>query len=370
MQFRVNKDLELDIVKAITEMANTHLNDKEVIFMEVCGTHTVSICRYGIRSILPKNVKLISGPGCPVCVTPAQYIDQTIKISKNEKVIICSFGDIIRVPGISGTLETARSQGADIRIVYSPLDCLKIARQNPDKIVIFLAIGFETTSPIVGLAIKKAENERIDNFMILSGLKLLFPALKALLNLGEVRVNGLICPGHVSAVTGEKPYEFIPRDFGIPCVITGFEPLDILIGIYMLLIQVVENKARVENEYKRVVTRNGNSQAMNIIKEVFQKVDDSWRGLGVIPDSGLELVKLYNHRNARSYFGLEKPIWTGDGICRCGDVVKGLKAPYECPLFGVKCTPQTPVGPCMVSSEGSCAAYYKYKKVIGRGWDS
>lgn len=334
--------------------------ERQITLMEVCGTHTMSIFRHGIKSMLPGNIRLISGPGCPVCVTPPQYIDQAIQLAGNNEVIICSFGDMLRVPGIEGTLENTRMYGADIRIVYSPLDCIRIAKDNPGKMVVFLAVGFETTSPVVGLCMKQAEDEGADNFLILPGLKLLFPALKSLFNSGEVKVDGLICPGHVTSVTGQAPYEFIPEMYGIPCVIAGFELTDILMSIYMLILQVVDGRACVENAYKRAGTEEGNARALRVIEQVFQKSDVSWRGLGIIPQSGLEPSKDYNHRNARTYYKLERPVWTGDGACSCGDVIKGLKTPFECPLFRNVCTPQSPIGACMVSSEGSCAAYYKY----------
>ena len=358
MQLEKDEEAELRIINAIRHISNEF--KKEVSLMEVCGTHTVSIFKHGIRSLLPESIRLISGPGCPVCVTPPEYIDQAAQLAREEDVIICSFGDMIRVPGLNGTLENARAQGAEIRVVYSPLDCLDIAKMNPQKAVIFLAVGFETTSPVIGLALKRARGEAVNNFFVLPGLKLLFPALEALFGSGEVSIDGLICPGHVSAVTGEKPYKFLPEKYKLPCVVTGFERVDILRGIYMLMLQIAEGRAEIENAYKRAGTIIGNAQAIKIIGEVFEKSDDSWRGLGLIPSSGLEPAGEYKHMNARTRYSLGNPTWVGDGACSCGDVIKGLKIPRECPLFKKVCTPLNPIGACMVSMEGSCAAYYKY----------
>ena len=350
--------LEMELIEAVHK-ESAYIN-KQITFMEVCGTHTMSIYKHGIKAVLPENIKLLSGPGCPVCVTPPQYIDQAIQLAINENTIICTFGDMIRVPGENDTLENTRAQGGDIRIVYSPLDCINIARKNPEKMIIFLAVGFETTSPVIGLAVRRAYNEGINNFFILPGMKLLFPALETLLSSGEINIDGLICPGHISAITGEKPYEFIPDKYKIPCVITGFESTEILMGIYMLVKQIAQGKACVENAYKRAGTILGNTNAIKIIHEVFKTVDDCWRGFSVIPYSGLEPSGQFEHHDARVFFKLGRPLWKSDGACCCGDVVKGLKTPVECPLFRKVCTPQSPVGACMVSAEGSCAASYKY----------
>lgn len=350
--------IETRLVKEI-KSASLYLN-KRITIMEVCGTHTMSIYKYGIKSILPDNIKLISGPGCPVCVTPPGYIERAVEVAGCEDVIICTFGDMIRVPGTKGTLEDARSRGADIRIVYSPLECLKVARENPEKKVVLLAVGFETTAPVIGLSLKHAEEQGIDNFLILSGIKQLFPALEVLFGSGAVNIDGLICPGHVSAVTGEQPYRFISDKYKIPCVIAGFEASDVLAAVYLLVLQHLKEKALVQNAYKRAGTVKGNTSAMNIIQLIFSSADDSWRGLGVIPGSGLEPAEQYRHMDAWRHFGIKRPIWEGDGACRCGDVIKGAAEPAECPLFREVCTPQNPVGACMVSSEGTCSAYYKY----------
>lgn len=350
--------IESELIEAIHK--TSRFLTRKVTFMEVCGTHTMSIFKHGIKSMLPENIRLISGPGCPVCVTPPQYIDQAVEMSKIKDVVICTFGDMIRVPGTNGTLETARADGADVRIAYSPMDCLKAARENPEKTIVFLAVGFETTAPIVGLAVKKAESEGIDNFCILSGLKRLFPALEVLLQSGEINIDGLICPGHVSAVTGQEPYRFIPEKHKIPCVITGFEAADILMSVYMLSLQVLENRAEVENAYKRAGTQMGNALAIKTMDEIFKAEDDSWRGFGVIPGSGLELSSCCSRKSARIIFDMDRPVWTGDGSCQCGNIIKGLKVPTDCPLFKKVCTPENPVGACMVSGEGTCAAYYKY----------
>ncbi len=346
--------------KLIQNIAAAQKIDRNVLLMEVCGTHTMSIFKHGIKSVLPENIKLVSGPGCPVCVTPPQYIDQAVFLAESEETIICTFGDMMRVPGEETTLENSRAQGADIRVIYSPMDCLEIAEKNPHKRVVLLAVGFETTSPVIGITIEQADRKSLDNLFVLSGLKRLFPALHTLLDSGELNINGLICPGHVSSISGEGPYRFIPEKHGIPCVISGFGSADILMGIYMLVLQIAENRAVVENAYRRAGTVEGNSKALDIIRRVFNEVDDSWRGLGVVPGSGLDLADVFRHRDARSAYYLERPVWTGDGACSCGDIIKGIKVPSDCELFGNVCTPENPVGACMISGEGTCAAYYRY----------
>ncbi|MGE5457606.1 MAG: hydrogenase formation protein HypD [Methanococcaceae archaeon] len=354
-------DYKIDkkILRAIEEKAKKLTSN--ISLMEVCGTHTMSIQKYGIKSMLPDRIKLISGPGCPVCVTSSEYIDQAIKLGKGKDIILCTFGDMVRVPGTKETLENVRIQGqADVRIVYSPLDCLDIARNNPEKGIVFLAVGFETTAPVIGLAVKNAKAENLGNFYILSGLKLLFPALKELLSSNEIRINGLICPGHVTAITGEKSYNFIAEEYNIPCVVAGFESSDILASIDMLINQIVSGKASVENAYKRVGTIYGNSMAMEIINEVFEPSDDSWRGFGLIKNSGLKLSDEYKGFDIRKKMNIGMPQWKGTQTCKCGDVVKGVIEPSQCGLFGKTCTPDNPKGPCMVSGEGSCAAFYKF----------
>jgi len=327
--------------------------------MEVCGTHTVAIFRNGIRKILPPNINLISGPGCPVCVTPISYIDHIIALSREKNFIVTTFGDMIRVPGSTSTLEKEKSDGADIRIVYSTLDALKIAQDNFSKEVVFMGVGFETTSPTIASAVLKAQKEKISNFSILSVAKIMPPAMKALLEGKEVNIDGFICPGHVSAIIGSKPYNFITTQYKVPCVICGFEPMDILQSIYMLVKQIEDGRAEVEIQYKRVVKPKGNEIALEKLNKIFEIIDSNWRGIGNIPKSGLEIRNEYNQFNSRK-FKVEIEKTKEPKGCRCGDVLRGVITPPECSLFRKVCTPENPQGACMVSTEGTCAAYYKY----------
>jgi len=350
---------EKEIIQNINQMIKKNPR-RNIVLMEVCGTHTVSIFKHGIRNMLPENIKLVSGPGCPVCVTPAEYLDQAIDLAKGKDVIICTFGDMVRVPGTKETLEDARIQGAEIRIVYSPLDCLDIAQKNLSKRIVFLAVGFETTAPVVALAIKHAEDMGIKNFFILSGLKTIFPAIRKVFNYQDSNIDGLICPGHVTSITGERAYDFIPVNFGIPCVIAGFEAMDILKAVEILISKVLFGNAGVWNAYKRAGTVEGNQKAIDLISEVFEPANDSWRGFGEIADSGLRLADEYKIFDIREILGVDIPKWTGDSGCLCGDIIRGIKEPFECNLFGKACTPHNPKGPCMVSTEGTCAAYFKF----------
>ena len=335
------------------------ISKKKINLMEVCGTHTVAIFRNGIRKILPPNINLISGPGCPVCVTPISYIDEIIALSRKGNFIITTFGDMIRVPGSTSTLEKEKSDGADIRIVYSTLDALKIAQDNFSKEVVFMGVGFETTSPTIASAVLKAQKEKIRNFSVLSVAKIMPPAMKSLLDAEEVNIDGFICPGHVSAIIGSNPYNFIASKYKIPCVVCGFEPLDILQTIYMLVKQIEEKKPKIEIQYKRVVKPEGNKIALEKLNKVFEVIDSNWRGIGSIPKSGLEIRNEYNQFNARK-FKVEIEETKEPKGCRCGDVLRGVIAPPECSLFRKVCTPENPQGACMVSTEGTCAAYYKY----------
>jgi len=329
--------------------------------MEVCGTHTMTIGKFGIRQILPENIKLISGPGCPVCVTPDSYIDKAITLSRKKNVIITTFGDMMKVPGSYSSIEKEKSAGMDIRVVYSPLEAVDIAEKNPEKKIVFLGIGFETTAPAVGLAIKKAHYEKTGNFYVLSGHKLIPPAMEILMRDREVNIDGFICPGHVSAITGSIPYFSISRKYRVPCVITGFEPADILESILILTKKIVENrKTDVEIQYKRVVREGGNIKARKVLEEVFDIVDSEWRGLGVIRKSGLAIKEKYRDIDADFQFSIRVKKTKKRCGCICGDILKGKKIPPDCRMFGKLCTPENPLGPCMVSSEGSCAAYYRY----------
>jgi len=332
---------------------------KPVRLMEVCGTHTVSIFRSGLRSLLPGTVTLISGPGCPVCVTPISYIDEIIALSRKEDFIITTFGDMMRVPGSTSTLEKEKTDGAYIRIVYSTLDALKIAQDNSSKEVVFMGVGFETTSPTIASAVLRAQKDEINNFSVLSVAKIIPPAMKALLEGKEVNIDGFICPGHVSAVIGSKPYTFISSQYKVPCVICGFEPLDILQSIYMLVKQIEDGRAEVKIQYERAVKPEGNKIALNKINEVFKVVDSDWRGIGNISLSGLEIQDKYKQFNARK-FEVEIEETREPKGCRCGEVLRGVITPSECSLFRKVCSPENPQGACMVSTEGTCAAYYKY----------
>ena len=330
--------------------------------MEVCGTHTMAISRYGLRQLIPENINLISGPGCPVCVTSASDIDLIIEISRQYDVSVFTFGDMFRVPGTESSLYNERSRGRDIKICYSPADVLNFAKNNPDKKVIFIAIGFETTIPLTSVIVKRAYKENIDNFFIYNIHKLVPEALELLLVDKEVKIDAFLCPGHVSAIIGSKPYLFIARDYHIPCVISGFEPLDILESIGMIAKQVKEGRSEVEIQYKRVVREEGNPTAVKSIYEVFEKSDSTWRGLGNIPESGLKLKEKFLKFDAKSNFPVKEINSREPPGCECGNVLKGIKKPTECKLFLKVCRPENPVGPCMVSSEGSCGAYYKYEK--------
>ena len=331
-----------------------------VRFMEFCGGHTVTIFRYGIRQVLPKTIEMISGPGCPVCVTANTDLDKAIALSQIPEVIIATFGDMIKVPGSRSSLQKEKANGAEIRIVYSTMDALQIAEDNPDKSVIFLGIGFETTAPTIAASILQAEERGIKNYYILSMHKLCPPVIRALLDSGEVKLHGLICPGHVSVIIGSHPWEFIARDYGIPCVVSGVAPLDILQCVDMLVAQIENGESKVEIAYRRGVRPEGNREALKLIEQVFEPCSTEWRGIGEVPDSGLKLRKKYQHLDSELAFDIDPgPTYEPMG-CICGDILRGVKTPADCKLFGKACTPEYPVGPCMVSSEGSCSAYYLY----------
>jgi len=332
---------------------------KPVSFMEVCGTHTMAVERFGIRKTLPDNVRLISGPGCPVCVTPKSYIDKAIAMSNIEDIIVFSFGDMLKVPGTGSSLLKQRSKGK-ARIVYSPLDAALFAEKNQDKKIIFLGIGFETTVPTVASVVKYAKKKKLKNFFIYSGHKIMPPAMELLAKDKEVNIKGFLCPAHVSAIIGMEPYRVICKKYNMPCVVSGFEPLDILQSILMLVRQVKSKKAKVENQYSRVVKASGNIMALRLIREVFSINDSDWRGIGVIKNSGLVLSKEYGDFDVEKNMNLPDVKTSADKGCICGSVLKGVKMPPECRLFYKKCTPENPQGACMISSEGACAAYYKY----------
>ena len=341
--------------KGITKLAS-----RPVRIMEVCGTHTVAIFRSGIRQLLPPAVELVSGPGCPVCVTPNEYLDTAIAYSRRPDTIITTFGDMLKVPGSESTLMAERAQGADIRIVYSPLESLPIARENPDKKIIFLAVGFETTAPTAAATVLQAKEQNLNNFFVLSAHKLVPPALQAILAARDGRVDGFLLPGHTVAISGLEPYRFVAEQYHVPAVVTGFEALDILQGVYLLLQQIAAGKAELANQYRRVVKPEGNLVARNILNQVYRPDAANWRGFGIIDGSGLALTPEYRRFDAQTMLPVGNVITREPAGCRCGQVLRGLIVPADCPHFGQICTPEHPVGACMVSVEGACAAWYKY----------
>ncbi|MCD4670688.1 MAG: hydrogenase formation protein HypD [Actinomycetia bacterium] len=330
--------------------------------MEVCGTHTMAISRSGLRQLLPDELNLISGPGCPVCVTSNRDIDHIIGIIRDYPVTLFTFGDMIRVPGTDSSLQLEKSRGKDVRICYSPMDAFDYAKNNPDREVVFIAIGFETTAPLTAVLIKRAYDEDLKNFHIFNTHKLVPPALELLLLDKEINIDAFLCPGHVSAIIGSIPYQFIADKYNIPCVISGFEPIDILESLDMILNQYSKGRASVQIQYDRVVKPEGNPTAAALIEEVFEPADSFWRGIGNLPLTGLKLRDRYMRFNAAALFPAKTIDSKEPPGCKCGDVLKGILKPFECKLFARACTPENPVGPCMVSSEGSCAAYYKYER--------
>jgi hydrogenase expression/formation protein HypD len=335
--------------------------DRPVTFMEVCGTHTHAIAAAGLRRLLPQKVRLISGPGCPVCVTPVDYLDRAEALAALPDVIVCTFGDLVRVPSSCGSLEQARAHGCDVRIVYSPRDALAIAREHPSKRIVFLAVGFETTVPTVAAALAEAESEGIANFQILSGSKLIEPPLRALVTDGDVQIDGFLLPGHVSVIIGSNAYTFLAEEFRVPGAVVGFTPADILLGVSELVQQVLDQAPRIANLYARVVRSEGNRHAQELIARFFEPVDTRWRGLGEIPGSGLGVRATWAHRDA-STIEVAVPEPREPHGCRCGEVLKGVIEPPQCPLFDRGCTPDAPLGACMVSSEGTCAAWYRHER--------
>lgn len=334
----------------------------KIKLMEVCGTHTMVIARAGIKELLPSSIELISGPGCPVCVTAQEDIDRAVEIARIKGVIMVTFGDMLRVPGTKNSLEGVKRLGKDVRVVYSCLDALNIACDNPDKKIVFMGIGFETTSPTVAATIKEAKRRKVKNFFVLSDFKLIFPALAALCQSKKVCVDGFICPGHVSVITGSAPYEKIASRYKKSCVITGFDEADVIKGIKSLIKQVKKHQYKVEIAYKRAVRKQGNARARRVLASVFAVSDSTWRGLGVIKKSGLKLKKEFKEFCAEKEFKIKLPKAVEPKACACGEVLQGIKRPRDCKLFKKRCTPQNPIGPCMVSSEGTCAAYYKYER--------
>lgn len=336
------------------------LAPESATLMEVCGTHTVAIARNGIRGLMPEGTRLASGPGCPVCVTSNHDIDKVIALARVPEVTIATFGDMTRVPGSTSSLLAEQAAGRSVEIVYSPLDALRLAQENPDRQIVFVGVGFETTTPLVAMAIKRAKAMGLANFTVYGAHKNMPGALEVIINDPALKLDALILPGHVSTIIGAEPYRFLAEKYGIPGVITGFEPVDVLQGIAMIMRQLHEGRAEIEIAYARGVMPEGNSVALAAIDEVFETCSATWRGLGEIPGSGYRIREEFADFDAMRRFQPDVEEVREHKGCRCGDVLRGIMAPSECPLFRKVCTPENPVGPCMVSSEGSCAAYYRY----------
>ncbi len=344
----------------IAEIERAVRPDGSYTFMEVCGTHTVAIARNGLRRLLPPQIRLVSGPGCPVCVTSTEYMDKAIAYAERQGVTVTTFGDMVRVPGSSSTLERAKARGADVRVVLSALDAVAVARENAERTVVFLGIGFETTVPTVAAAIKRARAESLENFLVFSAHKTMPVPMRVLASDPAIGIRGYICPGHVSTITGLAPFRPLADEYGIPAAVAGFEPADVLRAVLALVHQRNAGEARVENLYRRSVRDGGNPKAQRIVREVFEQSDSWWRGLGNLPGSGLAIRPEYAAHDAETVLPVEVPPGREPPGCRCGDVLKGIIVPSECPLFKKTCTPENPLGACMVSQEGVCAAAYKW----------
>jgi hydrogenase expression/formation protein HypD len=350
-----NSELAGKLVELIKKKSTRHIR-----LMEFCGGHTMAIMKNGLRQLLPPTIEMLSGPGCPVCVTSNYDIDRAIALAGLPDVIIATFGDMIKVPGSYSSLQQARADGADVKVVYSTQDAIRIAQNNPGKSVIFIGVGFETTAPTIAASILQAEQSKVKNYYVLSLLKTCPPVMKAVLDLGEIRLNGILGPGHVSSIIGSYRYEFIPRDYGIAFVIAGFEALDILFAVERLVEQIEAEKPGIEIGYRRGVKVEGNKKALEVMESVFESSSAEWRGIGEIPGSGLVIRNKYDRFDAAKAFEVETPATVDQKGCICGEILRGVKTPGSCTLFGSVCTPENPVGPCMVSSEGTCSAYYLY----------
>jgi hydrogenase expression/formation protein HypD len=340
------------------------ISTRPVRLMEFCGGHTVAVLKHGLRQLLPGTVQLFSGPGCPVCVTATADIDKIIALSQQPGVIAATFGDLMRVPGSYATLQQSRADGCDVRVVYSALEALDLARAHPRQKVVMTGIGFETTAPTIAASLLQAREEGLKNYLVFSLHKLTPPVMQAILRQGEIHLDGIICPGHVSAIIGSAPYQAIAADYGIACVITGFEPLDIILGVDLLVRQIEARRPQVEIAYRRAVRPEGNTHALALMERVFKVTSADWRGMGIIPESGLKMRDEFREYDAEQAFDLV-PVETREAEgCICAEILRGLKTPPGCPLFGSACTPEHPVGPCMVSAEGACSAYYLYSDIV------
>jgi hydrogenase expression/formation protein HypD len=351
----------LETINRLAQSLEQQTRGQEIRLMEVCGTHTMAIAKAGLRQILPANINLISGPGCPVCVTANVDIDRVIALSYHPDVTITTFGDMMRVPGSSNSLQARKASGASVQVVYSPIDAIKLAQKNPQQHVTFVGVGFETTTPLIAATIERAASLGLDNFSVLAAHKAVPPALEALANDPHVSLDALILPGHVSTILGIGPYQFLADKYGIGGVVTGFEPVDILQGVAELLHQLQAGEPKIEIAYSRAVMPEGNPVARAAIERVFEICDAHWRGLGLIPDSGYQIRSEFSRFDANQRFEIIPEPTVEPKGCLCGDVLRGYIAPNQCKLFGTACTPANPIGPCMVSSEGSCAAYYRYQ---------
>ena len=355
-----------DNLPAIIAKIQAEYSDFNCRLMEVCGTHTNAIRKAGIHQLLPSGIKLLSGPGCPVCVTGSGYIDEAIAISRKPGVIIATFGDLIKVPGNTLSLAQARAEGAAVRVVYAPQDAVALAQAHPDQEVVFLAVGFETTVPAIALAVQDAHRAGVANFSILPALKVLEPAMRALLDSGQLNIDGLIAPGHLSVILGAQAHQYLVRDYRLPTVVTGFRPSEIWLGIAALIKQITTGQSRLENMYPSAVSDQGNPAARQLIATIFQPEDAEWRGLGKVPGSGLGLAKAYVSYDARSKFEIAPIASEEPPGCRCGEILLGRAEPEECTHFDRGCSPEHPIGPCMVSGEGTCAAHFYYRSRGGK----
>jgi len=359
---------KLDARRLLAAIRDVELS-RPVNLMEVCGTHTMAIARAGLRSLLPEGVTLLSGPGCPVCVTPAEQIDAVLELSMEPGVILTSYGDMLRVPGSrpGDSLLRRRALGARVEIVYSPMEAVALAKDNPDRQVVFLGVGFETTAPGTAAAVLAAKEQGVRNFSLWSMLKSVEPALRALIAAEGFAVDGFLCPGHVATIVGAEGFGFLSAEYGLPAVVGGFEPEEILLAVYLLLRQIVDGTPKLQNAYPRAVSAQGNRLAQDMLARCFELREDRWRGLGSIPESGLGLKEALSDFDAEKRFPVSVSSEPAPNGCRCGDVICGRLCPEACPLFGKRCTPEDPVGPCMVSSEGACAAGFKYAEFVSKG---